>query len=114
VIMRALDAALAGTYSAAGFGDQPGPSFARKYGRTGLLFYKMEYFAGNFGDERAVIADEAERGARAAGITDPGKILELKKNALVKAGFDGENFFKRAGDSDPLDRVLLTRVKIIG
>ncbi len=114
VIMRALDAALKQAHSSAGFGSQNGPSFARRYGETDLLFYKMEYFAGNMGDERAVVADQAEAKARAAGITDPEKILELKRNALIAAGFNGENFYRRAEDKDPMDRITPVRVKIVG
>jgi len=103
-VIRALDEGLREKgLSSAGFGEKPGPSFSRRYGFTDLLFYKKEHFVGRGKEERAIIADKVEARARNAGITDPEIILELKERALIVAGFDGENFYKRLDEVDPLE-----------
>lgn len=88
--------------SNAGFGENPGPSFARRWGANDLLFYKKEYFDPE-GDSRAVIADRAENAVKLAGRSDPEEILRWKQKALADAGFSGENFYMRAEDTDPLE-----------
>ena len=84
-ILKMLNNTLKEHLNNAGFGDEPGPSFAKRYGETDLLLYKKEYF-GVRGDARAEIANEAED----------------KTKALEEAGFTGENFYRRTHDLDPV------------
>jgi hypothetical protein len=100
-IIRAIEQGLASLHDC-GFGQQPGPAFARRYGNTDLIFYKMEAFE-HRRDQRVDIANEAEYKAQAAGISDPNEILRLKQAALSAAGYVGENFYRRISDVDPLE-----------
>ncbi|NQU18117.1 MAG: hypothetical protein HQ564_08650 [Candidatus Saganbacteria bacterium] len=98
IIMHALDEQMPRD---AGFGNVPGPSFAKQYGSSDLLFYKMECF-GPGGDVRAEIGKRVEREALAAGITDFDKIRRLQIKEIIKAGFIGENSYMTPNTSDPL------------
>ena len=96
----ALDAALKKKHARAGFDNQPGPSFCRRYGKTDLIFYKKEYFE-PWGEARVAIAAAAEQAARQAGITDEAEIM-AKKQAALEIEYEGENYYMRKGDTDPL------------
>ena len=105
VIVKKLDKALsADSLRDAHFVDPDdpskpkGPSFARAYGNTGLIFYKREYFRGRV-DVRVDLAEQAARVA--AG--DEHRTMERKRKALQDAGFVGENFYRHLSDGDPLE-----------
>lgn len=102
LILNALDCALAELLAEAGFGKEPGPSFTRRFGSTDLVFYKKEYGFNERGDIRVKIAKQAEAAAKAKKIRGEEKILEEKRKALAAAGFEGENYYIRKGEIDPV------------
>lgn len=82
----------------AGFPGKPGPSFARPFGDSGLVYYKKEYAD----DRRVEVAEQAAWQARDARV--PGQEIRARQEeALRAAGWTGENFYMKAGDVDPLD-----------
>jgi hypothetical protein len=94
-ILTALNFVFAKSLKDAGFGEDSGPSFSKRFGISDLLLYKREYGYDGSGDERAGIADGA------------GEEMEKKRAALAAAGFAGENFYIKKGEFDPVSNVEL-------